>query len=701
MIRAILIGAPALFVILIVASFLNALSLSSKKKNEMTISLAGDPQNFNPIQCTDSPSATISNDIFDGLLKFDENLELAPELAHSWTLSQTTTFFFANATDATHALTTLQANSTKWAEWHVTNAFSQGNRLIVSLSLPGVSDSHHIASLISPLPVSVLRVDLEKDSARKALTASHTAQTAPAFASMLLPEKMWYDYDTAYEATIVGKPESTLQELTAFHSPKGSFPGTVQILQTRQFIAEPQIDFELRRDVKWQDGAPFSARDVAFTFRSIMDENVHSPRKADFDKVLKVETPAPYHVRITYRDPYSPALESWSIGMLPAHILEGKTSSWWAENFNRHPIGTGPFKFKEWKTNEYIHLSRNPLYFDTPPWLDGLTYRIIPDVLTQRLAFETHQVDFWGVDPWAVQSTEKNPNYQLYSTIATQYGYIGWNLRHPLFQDPRVRVALAQAVNIPAIVRFIFYRQAVQSTGNFTPNAWYFDPKIRPYAYAPSKAASLLDAAGWKQGRDGIRVKDGKRLSFTLITPSNREINKDIATLTQADLKKIGVEIKIENYEWSVFLSQHIMKQDFDAVVLAWAGGNYDQYQIWSSSQTKPGLLNFVGYSNPKVDQLLERIRQEYDRGEIIRLASELQNTIYSDQPYLFIFVPNNITSIWKNTFRIYRPDGRGGFIDTPITPTKAGWSYYSKWFYRPEYASRLPHPSTEKKSSQ
>lgn len=702
MIRAVVTGLPALFAILILASFFNVLWRSSQKQNEMIVALAGDPQNLNPIQFTDLPSGTIINDIFNGLLKMDENLELAPDLARSWTLSQTTTFFFPDAVAASHALATVKTRSTEWSQWHVTNAFVEGNRLIVRLSLPGISSSHQIASLIDPLPVSVLRVHVlpGNGSARKALAAAQ-AKVQP-FIEALLPEKTWYDYDSAYEATIVGKPEPVHHALVNFHAQTGSQPGKVQLVQTRPFLAEPQIDFKLKQNVRWQDGYLFSARDVVFTFRSIMDENIHSPRKADFDKILKLETPDPYHVRVLYREPYSPALESWCIGILPAHILENKPSDWWATHFNRHPIGTGPFKFEEWKTNESIHLKKNPLYFDTPPWLDRVVYHIIPDKLTQHLAFETRQVDFWTVDPWAIQSIKKNPRYDLYSTpITNNYNYIAWNLRNPIFQDPRLRVALAHALDIPAIVQFILYGQGIQSTGNFTPNVWYFNPNIRPYPYDPNKAAALLQAAGWKPGPNGIRIKDGKRLSFTIITPSNVEIYKNIAALAQDYFRKIGVEIKIEDYEWAVFVSQHIMKLDFEAVVLGWGGGNYDQYQIWSSTQTKPGLLNFIGYASPQADRLLDQIRQEYDRKEIIRLAGELQQTLYADQPYLFLFAPNSTTAMWKNTFRIYRPNGRGGFIETPITPTKAGWSYYSKWFYRPEYASRLPQRETQKNSSQ
>jgi ABC-type transport system substrate-binding protein len=150
--------------------------------------------------------------------------------------------------------------------------------------------------------------------------------------------------------------------------------------------------------------------------------------------------------------------------------------------------------------------------------------------------------------------------------------------------------------------------------------------------------------------------------------------------------------VKIELYEWAVFLKNFINKGDFDAMVLGWAlGPDYDQYQIWHSSQNNPEQLNVVSYKNPEVDKLLVDIRQEYNRDKIIEMAGKLQSIIYKDQPYLFLFVPQGTSVLWKDSYRIRRPDGKGGWIDTPVEMTKAGWSYYSEWFYRPEYADKLP----------
>jgi ABC-type transport system substrate-binding protein len=139
-------------------------------------------------------------------------------------------------------------------------------------------------------------------------------------------------------------------------------------------------------------------------------------------------------------------------------------------------------------------------------------------------------------------------------------------------------------------------------------------------------------------------------------------------------------------------LKNHINKGDYDAMVLGWSLGNsYDQFQIWHSSQANPEQLNVVGYKNPKADRLLDEIRQEYNREKIIAMASELQRTIYEDQPYLFLYVPEGTSVMWKDAYRIRRPDGKGGWIDSPVEMTKAGWAYWSDWFYRPEFSDRLP----------
>ncbi|MGB9275409.1 MAG: peptide-binding protein [Terrimicrobiaceae bacterium] len=688
-IRLFIYGVPTLLLALIAVAFVSVSLLSTKKKNEMSIGTLGEPSTLNPIQHADAAAGEVLAVIFNGLLKYDANLEITTDLAKSFTLTQTTTVFFADTNTALTALLKLQGEKSRWQEWKLNSASIRERSLILELGEPGMDASRKIVSLFDEgtlAPLHIVRVDLQEKA-----TETLEAFRGTSAGSQIIRE--WIESSAAFEVTVMGDADGFLKELEKFLSTKADLKARVAIVQTDQFLAEPEVVFSLRDDVRWHDGKPFTSRDVAFTYRAIMDDATASPRKPDFLYILRVETPDAHTVRVIYRKPYSPALSSWMIGMLPAHILEGKPPEWWAVNFNRNPLGTGPFRFDKWKTNEYLRVTRNPDYFNAPgPWLDSIVFRVLPDQLALRLAFETRQVDFWSVDPWAVGHFEKDQRFDLFSSPSSSYTYVGWNLRRDIFQDERVRRALAHAVNVPEMIKYILYGHGVQSTGIFTPNMWFFDPNVRPFVYDPEKARQLLAEAGWKPGKDGILEKDGQRFSFTLITNNGNEIRRDIATLVQDDLKKLGIEVNIELYEWAVFLKNFINKGSFDAMVLGWAlGPDYDQYQIWHSSQSNPEQLNVVKYNNPEVDKLLVDIREEYRREKIIELAGLMQTTIYREQPYLFLYVPEGTSVMWKDSYRIHRPGGRGEWVDTPVEMTKAGWGYYMDWFYRPEYADLLP----------
>lgn len=622
--RLFLYGIPAVLLLLLAAAFVNATYLSVAKKNEMSIGTLGEPSTLNPIQQADSASSQVGGLIFNGLIKYNQDLEIVGDLATKWELSQETTFQFGTEEEAERAgyflLTILAKQPDPFA---TAGTFRRGKEWVLRLNEPGYKISEELLERLfkagpHPLPFPALE------------------------------------------------------------------PGG----QERPFKAEPIIRFALRDGVRWHDGAPFSSADVVFTCKAILNEKVASPRRSDFDLVESVEAPDPHTVVVRYKKPFSPALLSWMGAILPEHILGKLDPSRWPEVYNRKPVGTGPFKFSSWKTNEYIRLVKNPDYFLGSPWLDSVVFRVLPDPLTLQLAFQTKQVDFWNVDPWAVKSFAKDFRFDLFSAPGQAYNYIGWNLRRPMFQDLRVRQALAQAVNVPQMIKYIIYGRGVQSTGIFTPQMWFFDSSVKPLSYNPAAARKLLDEAGWKVGPDGIRVKDGKRFSFTLLANNGNEVRRDIATLVQDDLKQIGIEVKVEIYEWAVLLKRFVGKGEFDAIVLGWGlGYDFDQYGIWHSSQTHPEELNFIGYANPEVDHLLTELRQEYARSEIIRLAGKLQQSIYADQPYLFLFVPESTSVMWKGSYRIRRPGPKQGeWIDSPVSMTKAGWSYDMEWFYRPEY---------------
>lgn len=680
-------GFPVFLLLVIAASFWNSATLTSDKKNEMSLGVLGEPSTLNPIQQADGAASQVAGSIFNGLLKYSPDLEIIGDLAESWSLDQTTTLIFRDPESASAASRQLDLLRGEWQGWTLNAVKQSGRELLLHFTEPGLEASQKIAALLpseSLAPLATLRVEVKENAAE---VLKRLAENLPSGSLY----RIWVESGAAFEISADPALKDKIEKWLAANG-----GGTVQVGEAVTFFAEPQVVFRLRKNVRWHDGAPFTSRDAAFTYRAIMDDATASPRKPDFDLILKVETPDEHTFRVTYRKPYSPALESWMISVLPSHLLEGRPQGWWTKNFNRTPVGTGAFRFAEWKTNEFIRVERNADYFDAPgPWLDGIVYRFMPDQLTLRLAFETRQVDFWGAEPWTVNAFVNDPRFDVFTSPTSSYTYIGWNLKRPLFQDPLVRRALAHAVDVPSMVRFILYGHGLQSTGLFTPQMWFFNASIQPFAHDPEKARALLAEAGWSPGPDGILQKNGERFSFTLITNNGNEVRRDIATLTQDGLKQLGIEVKVELYEWAVFLKNHINKGDFDAMVLGWSLGNsYDQFQIWHSSQANPEQLNVVGYKSGKADRLLDEIRQEYNREKIIRMAGELQQTIYEDQPYLFLYVPEGTSVMWKDAYRIRRPDGRGGWIDTPVEMTKAGWAYWSDWFYRPEFADRLPSAS-------
>lgn len=682
--RTLIVGIPLLLAAVTALALWTVSRVTVDKKNEMYIGSIGEPGTLNPVQAADSASGSVTGVIFNGLLKYNAGLEIVGDLAAEWDLSQRSTFFFDSAEEAILAAANLEAGVMDREELHLRRYAVEGNRLELELSLPGVDDSEKLAAKFGVTPLTVRTLSV---MAPKPLSDALTLFAAKESTARVV--RVWSNGNLG-ELVFLGDDEATRERLRVWLAERFGEEGLrIEPVQGPGFLAEPVVVFLLHDDVRWHDGAPFTSRDVKFTYEAIMDDRVASPRKPDYELVLSVETPDARRVRVVYRRPFSPALESWMMSVLPAHLLAGVPPDQWPLTFNRKPVGTGPFKFAEWKTNQFVRVARNEDYFKGLPHLDGIVFRTLPDPLTLRLAFETRQVDFWSADPWAVGSFRADERFTLFTSPSNSYNYVGWNLRRPMFQDLRVRRALAHAVNIDQMIRYILYGYGTQSTGIFTPEMWFFNPRVRPLAYDPESARQLLDEAGWVPGEDGIRVKDGQRFAFTLITNNGNVIRSDIATLVQENLRAVGIEVTVEMYEWAVFLKRFVNQGEFDAVVLGWAlGQGFDQFQIWHSSQAEPERLNMVGYQSKEADRLLESVREEFDRDEIIRQCGELQQLIYDDQPYLFLFVPEGTSVMWKDAFRVKRPGPDGTWIDEPVKMTKAGWSHYLEWFYRPEYAT-------------
>ncbi len=431
------------------------------------------------------------------------------------------------------------------------------------------------------------------------------------------------------------------------------------------------IVFHLRHGVKWQDGVEFTAADVEFTYRKLIDPKVPTPYSGDFKKVKSFEVLDKYTVKITYAEPFAPALASWGIGIMPKHLLEHKDLTKTA--FARHPVGTGPYILKKWKTQEEIVLEANHDYFGGRPYIERYIYRIIPDPATMFLELQDLGVDWMGLTPLQYIRQTDTPffkkNFRKFRYPGSSYTYMGYNLKDPMFSDIRVRQAINYAVNKKDIIQGVLLGLGQECTGPFMPRSWAFNKNVKPVPVNMAKARKLLQEAGWTLNKKGLLEKNGKIFEFTIITNQGNEERKRTAEIIQRQLLSLGMKVKIKVVEWSAFINEFINKKNFEAVLLGWQMSNDpDIYDIWDSSQTKEGGFNFISYNNKEVDKLLELARREFDVKIRAKYYHRVQQIIYNEQPYLFLYYPDSLPII-NRRFK-------------GIKPAPAGIGYnFIKWY--------------------
>jgi len=432
------------------------------------------------------------------------------------------------------------------------------------------------------------------------------------------------------------------------------------------------IIFYLRKNVHWHDGYRFSAEDVEFTYKKLIDPQIPTPYSGDFQMVESLEVVDNYTIKVKYKEPFSPGLSSWGMSILPKHLLEKENLI--KTDFQRNPIGTGPYRFKKWKNQEKIELVFNADYFEGRPYISRYINRIIPDEAAIFLELQTKAVDYTGLSPIAYQFKTNTPffkeNFNKFRLPSFSYTYLGYNLKNPLFKDKKVRIALDYAVDKDEIIKMVFFGLAKPVTGPFIADSWAYNIEIAPREFNIAKAKEILKECGWSDADDdGILEKYGRKFDFTITINQGNDQRIKTAEIIQKKLKDIGVNVKIRVLEWSVFLSECVEKRNFDTVLLGWSLSlDPDPFDIWHSSKTKEGEFNFIGYNNKDVDNLIMEGRKTLDQSQRKEIYRKIHKIIFDEQPYMFLYSPNSLVIIDK------RFQG--------INPAPAGIGYnFIKWW--------------------
>ena len=433
------------------------------------------------------------------------------------------------------------------------------------------------------------------------------------------------------------------------------------LAQDFHFENNTTLIFHLKHGVKWQDGAPFTAKDVLFTYKTLTSKKVVSPYSSGFRFVKEVKIIDDYTLKVTYTKPYFKALETWMMGIIPYHLLKDETNIM-NSKFNTHPVGTGPYKLTKLEFSKNIELEAFDDYFEGRAKIDKIVLHVIPDTMTRFLMLKSGKLDIGSIEPMAYERQLKKEffeQFNIYEQITLSYTYLGFNLRRKKFQDPRVREALSLAINRQELVDILFFGHAQVCSGPFLPGSKAFNPDVKVPQQNIQKAKQLLKEAGYD---------DNHPFTFEIVTSNSSPIRPYAAEILQHQLSKAGVVVNLRIMEWQAFLNTVVFPHKFDAVLLGWGlSPTPDPYLFWHSNSDTKGGFNLVGYHNPQMNALIEQSQSMTNREQVAKLWRKMFRIIVHDNPYLFLYIPNSITAANKKIHN--------------IKPAQSGiWYNYIEW---------------------
>lgn len=403
--------------------------------------------------------------------------------------------------------------------------------------------------------------------------------------------------------------------------------------------------FKLRPNLKWSDGQPLTADDVIFTYQLAYDpqyKDFASPRRGDLSKyIASMTAPDPQTVVITTSQVFAPFMVSHcQYGILPKHVLgtlSGKDMN--TAPFNSAPtVSNGAFKFVSWQSGQQVTLARNDNYWAGPALLDQYIYKVLPDSTTVANQLKTGEIDIGSVDPAQYDGVKSSGNTDIVEFPVAIFDFYAYNLDPTklggkLFGQKEVRQALVYALDRQSWVQAIYFGHASVATSVEPPTSWAFKAKPQVvYTFDKAKANSLLDAAGWVKGPDGIRAKDGLPLRFEMHTNAGNKQRESILQVMQQSWKDIGVDATPKLIQFPQLVTEIVSTRTFDVFLVGFSWGqDPDEAPLFHSRNTVPGGFNGADFKNADVDAALDGALATLDKNKRKTLYYQFQD-IMSDQ---------------------------------------------------------------------
>ena len=414
--------------------------------------------------------------------------------------------------------------------------------------------------------------------------------------------------------------------------------------------------FHLHPGVTFCDGRPLTARDVKWSFDSVLQSRIRTPKTGSYSYVAQVDAPDDDTVIFHLKQPWAGLL--WNLaggegmGIVPYGSL-GEISA--------NPVGSGAFCFVSAEQDRYVEIKRNENYWGEKAKLARVRFLVVPDTTTRALELRKGSADLaLELAPDMVLTLKREPHLQVLTGPGTRVQYMAFNLRDPILQDVRVRQAIAYALDSGPLIQYIWRDFARPAYSVLPPESWAYDGEVRKYAHDPVKARQLLDQAGYP-GINGIRF-------HLLMKTSTEETSRTIAAVFQQQLREVGIALDIRSFESATFFSD-VTHGEFQVYSLRWVGGNEDpeifEY-AFHSSKIIPNGANRQFYSNPHVDALIDKARAELDQNARKQDYAAIQQALAQDLPCINLWYLNNVMVSSTRVRRLQlNPSGNYDFLKT------------------------------------